>query len=254
MTKRLMIFIPAYKAEKTICSVIERIPENIKNKVEEIVVFDDGSPDDSYNVLLNYKKMKKMKKLKVYKNEKNLDFGGNMKAGFDYAIKNNMDILAVLHCDGQYPPEQIGDLIRPIEEGKAHTTFGSRFLGNPIKGGMPLWRYIGNIFLTKIENILADCNFSEWHSGFTAYDCNSLKKLPFNLCPSNGYGLATDILLLFRSRNLKVNEFPIKTYYGEGSRSPSIKRTFIFFTDCTRLSFLYFLHRLGIIQINKYKK
>lgn len=249
-----MIFIPSYKAQKTICSVIERIPESIKKKVKEIVVFDDDSPDDSYKVLLDYKKKKKMNKLKIYKNKKNLDFGGNMKVGFDYAIKKKTDILAVLHSDGQYPPERIGDLIKPIEEGKANTTFGSRFLGDPLKGGMPFWRYLGNIFLTKTENILVGSNFSEWHSGFTAYDCDALKKLPFNLCPSNGYGLATDILLLFISRGFIVKEFPIRTYYGEGSRSPSMKRTFSFFLHCTRLAFLFFLHRNGIIRIGKYEE
>jgi len=84
MTKKIMIFIPSYKAQKTICSVIERIPESIKKKVKEIVVFDDDSPDDSYKVLLDYKKKKKMNKLKIYKNKKNLDFGGNMKVGLCY--------------------------------------------------------------------------------------------------------------------------------------------------------------------------
>ncbi|MEK6907173.1 MAG: glycosyltransferase family 2 protein [Nanoarchaeota archaeon] len=254
MNKKLMIFIPSYKSQRTICSVIERIPNDIKKKAKEIVVFDDDSPDDSYKVLLDYKKKKKMNKLKVHKNKKNLDFGGNMKVGFDYAIKNNMSILAVLHSDGQYPSERIGDLIKPIEEGEAHTTFGSRFLGDPLKGGMPLWRYLGNIFLTKIENILVGKKFSEWHSGFTAYDCNALKKLPFKSCADGGYELATDILLLFLSRNFIVKEFPIKTHYGKESTSPSIKRTFSFFVHCTKLAFLFFLHRMGIIQIDKYKE
>ena len=251
MTKRLIIFIPSYKAQRTICSVIERIPEDIKKKAKEIVVFDDDSPDKSYEVLLDYKKKKKMTKLKVYKNKKNLGFGGNIKSGFDYAIKNKMDIISILHSDGQYPPEKIGELIEPIEEDKAHTTFGSRFLGNPLKGGMPIWRYLGNIFLTKIENFLVGQKFSEWHSGFTAYDCNVLKKLPIKDCV-DGYELTTDILLLFISNNFIVKEIPIKTHYGEESTSPSIKRTFLYFLYSTKLAYLFFLNRIGILNIEKY--
>jgi len=251
MIEKLMIFIPSYKAQKTICSVVERIPKDIRKKAKEIVVFDDDSPDKGYEVLLNYKKKKKISKLRVYK--KNLGFGGNIKSGFDYAIKKNIDIIVILHSDGQYPPEKISDLIKPIENNEAQTTFGSRFLGNPIKGGMPLWRYLGNIFLTKIENFLVGQKFSEWHSGFTAYDCNVLKKLPVKSCVT-GYELTTDILLLFIANRFKVKEIPIETHYGNESTSPSIKRTFLYFLYSTKLALLFFLNRIGILNIKKYRK
>lgn len=246
-----MIFIPAYKTQSTVCSVIDRIPHGVLKKTTEIVVMDNHSPDKTYDAVVQYKKKKKMSKLNVFKHEKNIFFGGNLKAGFDYAIKHKMDIMVVLHSDGQYPPERINELIKPIEVGKAETTFGSRFLEDPLKGGMPIWRFLGNIFLTQIENILVGKRFSEWHSGFTAYDSHALKKLPYSMC-DNGYELTTDILLLFITNHYKVTEIPIPTHYGQESTSPSIARTFSYFIHSFRLAFTFFLHRLGIIRIRKY--
>ena len=116
---------------------------------------------------------------------------------------------------------------------------------------MPIWRYLGNIFLTRIENILVGEKFSEWHSGFTAYDCHTLKNLPFNLC-ENGYEMTTDILLLFIVNKSRIAEIPIPTHYGEESTSPSIKRTFSYFINSFRLAFSFFLHKIGIRKVKKY--
>ena len=251
MAKRLMIFVPAYKTQRTVCSVIERIPKDVMKKTTEIVVMDNYSPDKTYDAVVDYKKKNKLSKLKVFRHSKNIFFGGNLKAGLNYAVKNKMDIMVMLHADAQYPPEKINDLIKPIEQGKADTVFGSRFLGDPLKGNMPIWRYLGNILLTRIENILVGKSFSEWHSGFTAYNCNVLKKIPFNLC-ENGYEITTDILLIFISNRLRIAEIPIPTHYGEESTSPSIKRTFSYFINSFRIAFLFFLHRFGIIKIKKY--
>jgi len=161
--------------------------------------------------------------------------------------------MVMLHSDGQYPPESINSLIKPIEDEQAKTTFGSRFLDDPLKGKMPLWRYMGNIFLTQIENILVGTRFSEWHSGFCAYDCNTLKKLPYSLC-ENGYEMTTDILLLFIVNKLRIIEVPIPTHYGGGSTSPSIKRTFTYFVHSFRLAFTYFLDKRRILNIKKYRR
>lgn len=249
--KRTLIFIPAYNAEKTVCSVIDRIPKDVFDRVQEIVVFDNHSNDNTYGVVKEYISRKGFKKVKVFRNKKNLYYGGNLKAGCNYAVKKKMDIIAELHADGQYPPEYIAKLIRPIEAGKAHAVSGSRFLGNPLKGGMPLWRYIGNIALTKTEDILIGHKLSEWHSGFRAYDCNILKKIPFNLCP-NGYEWTTDIFLLYLRNNSKIAEIKIPTHYGEESTSPSIKSTLTYCINSFWIAFLFFLNKKRIIKIKKY--
>jgi glycosyltransferase involved in cell wall biosynthesis len=249
--EKLIIFIPAYNAERTVCTVIDRIPAAMKDRASDILVIDNHSPDRTYQKLLDYKKKKKMVKLTVLQNKKNIFFGGNLKAGMDYAVQHDMGIMAVLHSDLQYPPDMIDKLIAPIEQGKAQTTFGSRFIGDPLKGGMPFWRYAGNVFLTWCENVLIDRRFSEWHSGYCAYDVHALRTIPYREC-ENGYQLTTDILLIYIANRYKVAEIPIPTHYGKESTSPSVMRTFLYFVHSLRLAFVFFLHRIGVIRVKKY--
>ncbi len=149
---------------KTLISAIERIPTEIKEKAEEIYIFDDCSNDNAYYAGMGYKLLNKLDKLNIYTNEKNLGYGGNKKRGYQYAIKKEYDIVVMLHGDVQYAPEKITELIKPLIEDKADAVFGSRILGNPVKGGMPLCKYIGNRILTKIENFGLGTNLSEFHT------------------------------------------------------------------------------------------
>ena len=135
---KIAIFIPAYKAVKTLDAAIRRIPPSLKNKVAEIYVFDDASDDNTYLAGIGYKLLHNIKNLNIYKNPKNLGYGGNQKKGYNYAIRKGYDIVVMLHGDVQYAPEKIPDLIRPIEEGKADVVMGSRILGHPIRQGMPI--------------------------------------------------------------------------------------------------------------------
>src|SRR3989338_7455707 len=250
---KLMLFIPAYKTEHEIISVLERIPENIRKKAAEIVVMDNSSPDNLFDRVMEYKKKKKMAKLKIYRHSKNLLYGGNEKAGCEYAVKHGMDIVVVVHSDGHYPPEHIAQLIMPIEEEKADTVFGSRISGRgALRGGMPIWRFSGNILLTFVENLITGTRFSEWHSGFRAYSCKALRVLPFKECVS-GYEWTTDIYLLFLANRFRIAEIPIPTHYGKESTSPSIKTTFLYFCTSTALALNYLLTRFRIRNIHKYR-
>jgi glycosyltransferase involved in cell wall biosynthesis len=246
-----MVFIPAYKAENTVCSVIDRIPKDVLKRCTKIVVSDNSSPVDPTKMLQDYRKKKKLAKLIVVRQKKNRLYGGNEKFGCDYAVKHGMDIIVILHADGQYPPEEIANLIRPIEEGKANLVAGSRFLGNPLKGGMPKWRYLGNILLTRYENLTTGHKMSEWHSGFRAYDCKILREIPFRKCV-DGYEWTTDLLLLFIINHSRISEVSIPTHYGEESTSPSLKRTFLYFIFSCQIATLFFLDRIGIMRIEKY--
>src|SRR3989338_3988262 len=109
--KKIIVFIPAYNAEKTIISVLERFPKLLLNKVSEILILDNGSQDKTYETAINYKKRKKFGKLTLLKNEKNLGYGGSKKRAFKYAINNGYDIFIMVHSDGQYPPEKALDMI-----------------------------------------------------------------------------------------------------------------------------------------------
>ncbi len=242
MGKKIAIFVIAYNAETTLKWVIDRIPEDILKKVTEIFVFDDHSKDRTYEVGLEHKKTLGLKKLKIFRNERNLGYGGNQKRGYNYAISKGFDIVAMLHGDGQYAPEALGALLEPLEKGQADAVFGSRMMGDPLKGGMPMYKYLGNKFLTFWENIFLGMKLTEFHSGYRLYSCHALKKIPFNL-NSNDFHFDTDIIVQFKERGLKIVERPIPTYYGdEISRVNVIK----YGLNVLKSVVTYRLHKLGI--------
>ena len=221
---KIAIFIPAYKAATTLISVIERIPSKTKIFVREIYIFDDCSPDNTYYVGLGYKHESKIKKFNIYKNKKNLGYGGNQKLGYNYAIKRKYDIAVMLHGDAQYAPEYIPKLIKPLIENKADMVFGSRMVGNPLNQGMPLWKYLGNRFLTFFENRALNMNLSEYHSGFRAYNLHALKEVQFEDCPDD-YGFDTDIIIKLVVKKKRIAEISIPTHYGPESHQISFTRS-----------------------------
>lgn len=201
---------------KTLISAYERIPAWLKKQAAEIYIIDDCSNDNTYYAGLGYKLANNIKNLHVMRNKKNCKYGGNQKRGYRYAIDRNYDIVVMLHGDVQYAPEYIPDLLEPLVNNKADMTFGSRMKGNPLKGGMPLWKFIANKFLTFLENIVLGLKLSEYHSGFRAYTIRSLKMVPFSLC-TNDFHFDTDILIQFKERGLRIKEVPIPTHYGPES-------------------------------------
>jgi glycosyltransferase involved in cell wall biosynthesis len=234
--KKLGICIMAYLATDSIISTIERIPERIKKSCKEIYIFDDASPDNFTTLMRNYKKRVGLHKLNFYKNNKNLGFGGNTKKCFDYAIKKKYDLLVVLHGDGQYPPEKIPLMIRPILEGYADMVIGSRLQCNPIREGMPIWKYLGNKFLTFLENKTLNLHLSEAQSGFKAYSVKAFKKINFNSF-SNDYHFTTQLLFEFSDNNLKIAEIPIPVFYAPNSNIlKELKKSLIFGFKILKLS------------------
>ena len=123
---KVAIFIPAYQHVKCLPPTIDRIPDEIKDMVEEIFVIDDASSDNTYLLAKGYKHDRGLKKLSVYKNEKNRGYGGNQKRGYSYAIKKGYDVVVMLHGDGQYAPEVLPKLLQPFFQGRADMVFGSR--------------------------------------------------------------------------------------------------------------------------------
>jgi glycosyltransferase involved in cell wall biosynthesis len=215
---RIAIYIPAYNAASTIPKVLDRIPNDVKDSVEEIFVVDNASEDNSHLVAIGYAHQNNLPTLKVFRMEKNQGYGGSQKWAYRYCIDRGFDAVVMLHGDAQYAPEKISTLLGPIAEGKADLVFGSRIAGEPLKGsldgrGMPLHRYLGNRFLTTIQNRVLDWNLSEYHSGFRVYRCAALDYVGFEEC-SDYYHFDTEILIRFRIHNMNVIELPIPTYYG----------------------------------------
>ena len=216
MKKKCLIYVVSYNHEKFILDTLLRIPKNISRKYNvEILVSNDKSQDST---LEQAKKFKPLKfKYNIICPNKNLGYGGNQKIGYYYSIKKNFDYVVLLHGDGQYAPEYLTKILNEFESKKNYSAvFGSRMIstGSAIKGGMPLYKFVGNKILTSIQNFLLNSKLSEFHSGYRAYRVNSLKKI-FYQNNANDYCFDTQIIIQFLLNDMKIKEIPIPTFYGD---------------------------------------
>lgn len=215
--KKLLIYIIGYNVEKYVKEVFERISIDIKKKYSvEILFNDDNSQDDTYKIVSNHLKTYDKFNVKLIRNPINQGYGGIQKIGYYYAIKNKFDYVALLHGDAQYAPEYLEKLTEPIHLLEASAVFGSRMLekGDALKGGMPLYKYIGNKILSWFQNFVLSTNFSEFHSGYRVYKVSTLQKIPFQL-NANNFSFDTDIILQLVLNKFKIVEVPIPTHYGD---------------------------------------
>jgi 2-polyprenyl-3-methyl-5-hydroxy-6-metoxy-1,4-benzoquinol methylase len=214
--KRIAILIVAYNAASTLRKVLDRIPQAVWDRIEEVMVFDDSSQDDTYLVGMGYKAHHGRDKLSVFRNDVNLGYGGNQIRGYMHAIEKGYDIVALIHGDGQYAPEALPELLKPLEAGEADAVFGSRMLqpGGALAGGMPLYKFIGNKILTSFENAALGMSLSEFHSGYRLYSCAALKKIPFHK-NTHDFHFDTQIIIQMHAAGLRIVEVPIPTYYGD---------------------------------------
>lgn len=213
---RVGIFIISYNAVDHLIKTISRIPKKVYDEVEEIFVIDDCSSDNTYYAAIGYKHEHNIKKLTVHRNEVNQGYGGNQKVGYLYAMERGLDVVALVHGDGQYAPEALPELLAPLTSNQADMVFGSRMSekGRALKGGMPLYKYFGNRILTNIQNKLSGLNLSEYHSGYRLYAMDALAQVPFESF-TNTWHFDTQIILAFAERGLRISEIPIPTYYGD---------------------------------------
>lgn len=215
--QKIGILIVAYNAVTTLSKVLDRIPKEVYDEIDEIAVFDDASKDETYMLSVGYKAMKKLDKLNIYLNEKNLGYGGNQKKGFNYFIEKDFDVVVLLHGDGQYAPEVLNEMYTPIINDKADVVLGSRMMkkfGGALKGGMPFYKFIGNRILTIYQNHSLKMNLTEFHSGYRAYSIKGLKTISLSNC-TNDFHFDTQIIIKAHHNNLRILEIPIPTYYGD---------------------------------------
>lgn len=212
--RKLLVYVMAYNAEKHIESVLELI--DCDKISSEILVSDDASLDNTSKIVEKYQKDNPHKNIRLVTQKKNLGYGGNQKFGFEYAIKNNFYAIVLIHGDGQYSPKLIPQIVDPIFKESFDATFGSRMIvkKEALKGGMPLYKFIGNIILTKLQNLLLRTSLSEFHTGLRSYKISSLTKIPFQH-NSDGFSFDTDIIIQLLDNKMHIKETAIPTYYGD---------------------------------------
>jgi 2-polyprenyl-3-methyl-5-hydroxy-6-metoxy-1,4-benzoquinol methylase len=213
---RIGILVVAYNASTTLRSVLARIDPAFRDRITAVLVSDDHSADDTYAVGVEVQREEAGLPITVVRQPRNLGYGGNQKFGYRWAVEQGLDLVVMLHGDGQYAPELLADIVAPLEAGEADVVMGSRMMvpGAARKGGMPRYKYVGNRILTRFQNAVSGLHLSEWHSGYRAFSVAALARIPFEQ-NSDGFDFDTEVLLQLHDAGARVVEVPIPTYYGD---------------------------------------
>ena len=236
--KKIAVIMPAYNAEKTLEMTFGEISKNV---VDKIILVDDKSSDKTIEVA---------KKLGittiVHKN--NLGYGANQKSCYIAALKENADIVVMLHPDYQYTPKLIPAMASMIAYGEYDAVIASRMLtGSALKGGMPMYKYISNKFLTIFQDILCGKRLSEYHSGFRAFSAEILKTLPLGEC-DNDFIFDNQMLALVLYYGYTIGEISCPTKYFPDASSINLKRSLKYGFGVLGVSIEYLLANLGIYK------
>ena len=249
---RLLVFVIAYYAEATLKSVLERIPRTLLDEYTcEILVVDDASEDRTAAIGREYQQAHPEMRITVLRNQYNQGYGGNQKVGYAFAIREGFDFVAMVHGDGQYAPEELPKLVAPLRDRAADAVFGSRMLIklHALKGGMPLYKFVGNRILTWMQNLLLGTSLSEFHSGYRVYSVAALRKVAFQL-NSNAFQFDTEIIIQLLNAGQRIVELPIPTYYGgEISRVNGMK----YAKDVTVATVQNVVHRAGLLYQRRFE-
>lgn len=236
---KVIIVMPAYNAAKTVKDTYKEIPEKFR---KNIILVDDESRD---NTVEETKKLG----IKVFHHSRNLGYGGNQKTCYWEALKEDPDIVVMLHPDYQYDASLIEELIRPIIQGRYDFVFGSRIATKKtaLEGGMPWYKYYINRLVCLLENILLGVNFTEHFSGYRAYSVKLLKTVPFQRF-SNDFVFDQQMELSSLSHGFRIGETAIPTRYHEKASSIRFLKGSKFLFDTFVMVFLYKLHQWGILK------
>ena len=245
---RLLILIVAYNAEKNIGAVLARVPHRLAEEYDvEVLVLDDSSQDETFEKSTEAARDGTIPfALHVLYNPVNQGYGGNQKLGYHFAIERGFEFVALIHGDGQYAPECLPELVRPLRDGEADAVFGSRMLEKAaaLGGGMPLYKYFGNKVLTRFQNRILGTSLSEFHSGYRIYSVAALQKIPFAL-NTNDFHFDTEIIIQLLLAGMRIKELPIPTYYGDeichvnGLKYAAAVTKSVLLARCQRLGLFY---------------
>ncbi len=241
MKEKIFIVLPAYNASKTLLRTLNEIPIEYR---ENLILVDDASKDNTVEIA-------RQAGITVIVHPENRGYGGNQKTCYTAALARGADLVVMLHPDHQYDAKVIPQLIQPILEGEASAVFGSRMLGGrPLEGGMPRWKYVANVLLTALANIVFCRYLTEIHSGFRAYSRKYLETVRF-MENSDDFIFDTEIIAQGMISNLRFQEVPISTRYFPEASSINLRRSMIYGFGILEVLLKFWLHRMGWIQFKQ---
>jgi glycosyltransferase involved in cell wall biosynthesis len=237
---RVVVVMPAYNAARTLERTYRDIPHEI---VDRIILVDDVSRDDTVGVA-------RQLGLDVIIHRQNRGYGGNQKTCYDAALEAGADAVVMLHPDYQYDATRIPALVEPILNGTRDLMLGSRFLGDPLAGGMPRWKYVSNRLLTGIENLVFGLHLSEYHTGFRAYSRALLESIPYHL-NSDDFVFDQELVAQAVASHMRIGEIAVPTRYFEEASSVNFRRSVVYGLSTLRVVARFLLHRMRLRRSRK---
>jgi glycosyltransferase involved in cell wall biosynthesis len=238
--KKVVIVMPAYNAARTLERTYRDIPHEL---IARVILVDDVSRDDTVAVA-------RQLGLDVIIHRQNLGYGGNQKTCYDAALEAGADAVVMLHPDYQYDATRIPALVAPILAGEKDLMLGSRFLGDPLAGGMPKWKYVSNRFLTTAENLAFGLHLSEYHTGFRAYSRHLLESIPYRL-NSDDFVFDQELVAQAVALGMRVGEIAVPTRYFEEASSVNFRRSVVYGLSTLRVVLRFMLHRMRLRRSRK---
>ncbi len=232
----VIVVMPAYNAARTLERTYGDIPHD---RVSKIILVDDVSGDDTVEIA-------RQLGLDVIIHRQNRGYGGNQKTCYDAALAAGADVVVMLHPDYQYDATRIPDLIAPILAGERDLMLGSRFLGDPLAGGMPRWKYVANRFLTGLENAAFGLHLSEYHTGLRAYSRHLLETIPYGLNSDDFVFDQELIAQVVAAGGLAIGEIAVPTRYFEEASSVGFRRSVVYGLSTLRVVLRFLLHRARV--------
>ncbi|MDA2915349.1 glycosyltransferase family 2 protein [Nitrospinae bacterium AH_259_B05_G02_I21] len=236
--KKVIVMMPAYNTASTIAKTYYDIP---KEAVDEIILVNDGSSDDTPQVAESLG-------ISVVAHEVNRGYGAAQKTGYAEALKRGADIVVMVHSDYQYDPTILMELVQPIASDEADMVTGTRIVGgSAVKEGMPLWKYVPNRILTKMENLFFGTNISDYHNGYRAYSREALEAIPF-LRFSDKFDFDSEMLLHGAIRGFRIAEVPHPARYSAENSQMTFPQGVVYGLKILRLISTFQLARMGILR------
>jgi glycosyltransferase involved in cell wall biosynthesis len=235
MNKKVIIVMPAFNASKTIVKTIKGIPEGIVN---DLILVNDGSKDDTRIIAEELGVI-------VVNHDINKGYGAALKTGFNKALDLNADIVAVLHSDNQYKPGLLSIMIEILIKGEADVVLASRMMDKNVFKSMPFYRYIANMILTLIQNIIFQKKMKEYQTGYRAYNTNLLKIIPYHR-NSNDFVFDNELFAQIVYKKSTIKEIPCPALYNEETSSINIRGSFKYFFNVISVSLKYLFHKMKI--------